>query len=141
MADAFRELPLPPSQLVVQPPNGRTLVNFATNFYTETEPFTRTIRLLGQQVDLRIRPSAFGWRFGDGERVTTSEPGSPYPRLKITHRYQDRGAVRPSVDTTYSADWRVGGGPWQPVSGTVTIPGAPVALDVVEASPTLVGYR
>jgi hypothetical protein len=45
------------------------------------------------------------------------------------------------VDTTYSADWRVNGGAWQPVNGTVTIPGAPVALDVVEASPTLVGYR
>ncbi|MCW2854108.1 MAG: hypothetical protein JWM84_3772 [Nocardioides sp.] len=141
MAAAFRELALPPSQLVVQPPDGRTLVNFATNFYTESEPFTRTITLLGQQVDLRIRPSAFGWRFGDGERLTSTSAGSPYPRLEITHSYQDRGGVRPAVDTTYSADWRVNGGAWQPVNGTVTIPGAPVALDVVEASPTLVGYR
>ena len=32
---AFAELPLPPSRLVIQPPNGRTLVNFDTNFYTE----------------------------------------------------------------------------------------------------------
>lgn len=141
VAAAFRELELPPSQLVVQPPNGRTLVNFATNFYTETEPFARTITLLGQQVDLRIRPSAFGWRFGDGERLSSTSAGSPYPRLEITHLYRDRGAVRPAVDTTYSADWRVNGGPWRPVNGTVTIPGAPVTLDVVEASPTLVGYR
>ncbi len=126
---------------MVQPPDGRTLVNFATNFYTENAPFTRTITLLGQRVDLRIRASGFGWRFGDGERLATSSPGSPYPRLEITHSYQDSGAVRAAVDTTYSADWRVDGGGWQPVAGTVTIAGAPVALDVVEASPTLVGYR
>jgi hypothetical protein len=141
VAAAFRELALPASELVVQPPNGRTLVNFETNFYTETEPFERTITLLGRQVDLRIRPSAFGWRFGDGAATTTTSAGSPYPRLEITHRYLDHGRVGPAVDTTYSAEWRVEDGPWRPVSGTVTIPGAPVALDVVEATPMLVGYR
>ncbi|MCD4532475.1 hypothetical protein LRP67_00015 [Nocardioides sp. cx-169] len=125
----------------MQPPNGRTLVNFKTNFYTETEPFTRTITLLGQQVDLRIRPSGFGWRFGDGESLSTRSGGSPYPRLEITHRYLAEGQVGPAVDTTYAADWRVNGGAWQPVPGTVTIPGAPVPLEVVEATPTLVGYR
>ena len=34
---------LPPSQLEVQPPNGRTLVNFDTNFFTDTRPFDRTV--------------------------------------------------------------------------------------------------
>ncbi|HEY0952439.1 MAG TPA: hypothetical protein VGD85_19750, partial [Nocardioides sp.] len=32
---ALRRVPLPASELVVQPPGGRTLVNFETNFYTE----------------------------------------------------------------------------------------------------------
>ena len=141
VAAAFRNLPLPPSELIVQPPDGRTLVNFKTNFYTETRPFTRTITLLGQQVDLRIRPTHYGWRFGDGEQLTTTRAGSPFPHLDITHRYLDQGHVGPAVDTTYAADWRVGGGPWQPVPGTVTIPGAAVDLEVVEATPTLVGYR
>lgn len=47
--------------------------------------------------------------------------------------------MAPSVDTTYAAEFRVGSGAWQPVPGTVTIPGAQVALEVVEATPTLVG--
>jgi len=136
---AFRRLPLPPSELVVQPPNGRTLVNFETNFYTENGPFTRAVTLLGRRVELRIWPSSYGWRFGDGATEQTTSAGSPYPDLEITHRYLRKGAVRPSVDTTYAAEFSVDGGPWREVSGTVTIPGGPEDLRVVEARPVLVG--
>ncbi len=139
VAAAFARIPLPPSQLIVQPPNGRTLVNFDTNFYTETEPFTRSVTLLGQQVELSIVPSSFAWRFGDGKSETTSSPGSAYPDLEITHNYLRRGRVTPSVDTTYTATYRVNGGGWQPVPGTVTIAGDEVPLRVVTARPQLVG--
>ncbi len=141
VAAALRRVDLPASELVVQPPNGRTLVNFATNFYTEARPFTRTITLLGQRVDLRITPASYGWRFGDGASVSTSTPGAAYPDLQVTHDYLSAGTVSPAVDTTYTADFRVNGGGWRPVPGTVTIPGASVPLEVVEATPTLVGYR
>jgi len=138
---ALRRVRLPPSLLAVQPPNGRTLVNFATNFYTERDEFTRTVRLLGQRVELRIRPAQFTWHFDDGQSTTTTTPGSPYPKLEVTHDYLEKGAVQPSVDTTYTADFRVNGGGWQPVPGSVTIPGESVAVEVVEASPILVGYQ
>lgn len=140
VAAALRRVPLPPSELIVQPPNGRTLVNFDTNFYTETAPLDRTIRLFGQQVDLRIWPSSYEWHFGDGATTATESAGSPYPDLEITHSYTAEGRVGPAVDTTYSAEFRVNGGAWRPVPGTVTIPGAAVALEVVEATPVLVGY-
>ena len=140
-AQALRQVDLPASVLEVQPPGGRTLVNFETNFYTGAESFERTVRLLGQRVDLRIRPASFEWRFGDGTTSRTSEPGAPYPDLQVTHSYLRRGAVAAAVDTTYEADFRVNGGPWAPVAGTVTIPGATVGLDVVTATPTLTGYR
>ena len=141
VAQAFSRMPLPASDLVVQPPNGRTLVNFDTNFYTESAPLTRTLQLLGQRVDLDIWPSQFTWTFGDGHNLATASPGSPYPDLEITHSYTTKGHVTPAVDTTYSARFRVNNGPWQPVNGTVTIPGPTLTLDVVEATPTLVGYR
>lgn len=141
IARAFRRIPLPASELVVQPPGGETLVNFATNFYTEAGPLERSVTLVGQRVDLRIRPSGFGWRFGDGGEARTSSPGAAYPELEVTHEYASAGPVAPSVDTTYSAEFRVNGGAWEPVLGTVTIPGDPVALRVRTASPTLVGYR
>ena len=139
VASAFRRIPLPEAKLVIQPPNGRTLVNFATNFYTEQGEFTRTVRLLGREVELRIWPASFEWRFGDGESRTTSEPGAAYPDLQVTHEYGRKGRVAPSLDTTYAAQFRVEGGPWRDVEGTVTIPGTPQALRVVEARPVLVG--
>lgn len=140
VARAFKRIPLPPSRLVVQPPGGETLVNFATNFYTEAAPFERSVTLVGQRVDLRIRPSGFGWSFGDGTATRTTTPGAAYPALDVTHEYTTAGRVGASVDTTYSAEFRVNGGAWEPVVGTVTMAGAPVALQVRTASPTLVGY-
>ena len=136
---AFRRIPLPASELVVQPPGGRTLVNFETNFYTERGELTRVVRLLGQRVELRIWPDSFTWRYGDGASERTSSAGSPYPDLEITHRYLSTGRVAASVDTTYAADFRVGAGAWRHVDGTVTIPGEAEGLRVVTARPVLVG--
>jgi hypothetical protein len=140
VAAAFRFLSVPPSMLVVQPPNGRTLVNFDTNFYTESLPVDRSVTLLDQRVDLHIVPSQFTWQFGDGGSLATAEPGAPYPDLEVTHRYVKKGKVAPSVDTTYAATYSVNGGPWLDVPGTVTIAGPPVDLQVLTATPTLVGY-
>jgi hypothetical protein len=136
---AFRRVPLPASELGVQPPGGRTLVNFETNFFTDDGGFTRVVRLLGQRVVLRIWPASFGWRFGDGEGRETVSAGSPYPDLEVTHRYLDRGRVAARVDTTYAAEFSVNGGPWREVGGTVTVPGDPEGLRVVTARPVLVG--
>lgn len=141
VARAFRNLPLPASALSVQPGDGRTLVNFETNFFTERGEFTRVVRLLGRRVELRIWPSRFVWCFGDGAELGSESAGSPYPDLAITHAYGRAGGVRPRVDTTYAARFRVDGGPWRDVAGTVTIPGASVPLRVVTASPVLVGYH
>lgn len=141
VATAFRRIDLPTSQLSVQPGNGRTLVNFRTNFFTRQGEFTRTVHLLGQRVDLKIWPSEFRWVFGDGASLASRSPGASYPDLVITHDYRRKGGVRPRVDTTYAARFSVNGGPWRDVAGTVTVAGEPVAVQVVEAGPVLVGYH
>jgi len=145
---AFKRVPLPAAGLVVQPPGGKTLVNFDTIFSTDARPFQRTVRLLGREVVLRIRPSSFSWHFGDdSEPLSTTEAGRRYRRglpmdSYITHQYTDANVtVHPRVDTTYSAEYSVDGQPFQPVIGTVTIDGAPVSLQVVEARPVLTGTR
>gem|GEM_PF-5235926 len=141
VASAFRRIPLPASDLGIQPPGGKTLVNFETNFFTtDGQPFARTLRLLGQRVELRIWAESWTWHYGDGESETTTSPGARFPDLEITHSYLAKQTYRPRVDTTYAAEWRVGNGPWQPVTGTATITGAPVGLRAIEARPTLVGY-
>lgn len=140
VATAFKRIPLPPSTFSIQPPGGETLVNFDTNFFTEERTLDRTVRLLGQRVDLRIWAHSYTWRFGDGQSITTRKPGAAYPRPQITHNYLEKGAYRPAMDTTWVAEYRVGGGAWQAVPGSVTIEGEPTNLRAIEARPTLVGY-
>lgn len=143
---AFRRVPLPEPQLSIQPPKGKTLVGLETIFSTKAEPFTRTLTLLGRQITLRIEPSSFLWHHGDGTSHTTDWAGKAWDRDEpeidgyLTHVYEHTGTVRPSVEVTWSAEFRVGGGAWRPVNGTVTRAGAPVPLQVVEGEPVLNAY-
>ena len=144
VAHAFQRLAWPASPLVVQPPQGETLVNFDTNFYTNnTAPTTQMVTLIGQPVTIEATPTQYTWHFAsgstDGDRITT-DPGAAYPDLRVTYRYLHVGGVRPSVDTTYSGRYRVGNGGWRQIPNTLTVAGAPVDLQVVSATPHLVGY-
>jgi len=47
--------------------------------------------------------------------------------------------VQPSVDVTYTARFRVNGGAWRDVPGTVTITGPATGLRVSEATAVLSG--
>lgn len=130
----------PQAQLEIQPPDGQTLINFDTNFFTDnTRPTTQTVTLLGQRVTIEATPTEYGWHFGDGGSQTTRSPGAAYPDLDVTHDYSESGRVAPSVDTTYSGRFRVNGGAWQQIPGSLTVTGDPVALRVRSASPHLVG--
>jgi hypothetical protein len=141
---AFHRLAWPASPIVVQPPKGRTLVNFDTNFFTtNTQPTTQTVTLIGQQVTIEATPTQYTWHFdsaaSEGD-LSTSDPGAAYPDLRITYDYTRVGHVRPSVDTTYAGRYRVGNGDWQTIPSTLTVPGRAVDLQVVSATPHLVGY-
>lgn len=143
---AFRRVPLPEPALSIQPPKGKTLVGLETIFSTKAEPFTRTLTLLGRQITLRIEPTSFLWHHGDGTSHTTDWAGKAWDRDEpeidgyLTHVYEHTGTVRPSVEVTWSAEFRVGGGAWRPVNGTVTRAAAPVPLQVVEGEPVLNAY-
>jgi hypothetical protein len=121
-------------------PEGKTLVNFDTIFYTEAQPFDATVTLLGQQVDIVAKATEYAWHHGDGSTTTTSTPGAPYPSKEITYRYADADTtVRQRVDVTYSARFRVNGGVWQDIDETVTITGPQGSLRVSEARGVLSG--
>jgi hypothetical protein len=140
---AFQRIPVPASRVEIQPPGGKTLVNLETIFSTEAAEFTRTIGLLGHRVDLEISPSRFEWVTGDGADFATDwagrawEKGVPMGEY-ITHNYDDADDVTTRVDTTWSARYRVDGGDWHDVGGTVTIEGEPFDLAVLSAAPHLV---
>jgi hypothetical protein len=137
--NALRRIGLPELTAQTQPAD-KTLVNFATIFYAEPESFARTIRLLGQQVDVEATPTQFTWHYGDGTSGTTTTPGAPYPSKEITYSFTDaHTTVSPSVDVTYGARFRVNGGAWQDIPETVTIAGPTTDLRISEATAVLSG--
>jgi hypothetical protein len=134
----LRRLPLPAGVVHVQPGNGRTLVNVPTNVYLEAEVVVLPTVVLGQPVRVRATPSGFRWTFGDGASLETTDPGAPYPDLRVTHTYLRAGAVAIGLATTYRGEYSVAGGPWLPVAGTAVVDTPPVAVTVVEARSELV---
>lgn len=145
----MEKLTWPKSELVIQPPDGVTLVNLPTNFYTEnTAPTRQSVDLLGQRVEIEASPTSYVWRFsraGDGDgregpqSRTTTSPGAPYPDLDVTYAYRYAPVtMSPSVDTVYTGRYRVNRGPWQEIPETLTVEGEPQTLQVKEAAAQLV---
>lgn len=136
---ALREIGLPALQAHTQPED-KTLVNLATIFYTEPQPFGRTVTLLGRQVRINATPTSYTWHYGDGSTMTTTTPGARYPAKDVTHEYRDAHVtVLTSVDVAYTATFRVGGGAQQTIPGSVTIPGPSRPLRISEATAVLSG--
>ena len=124
------------------PRAGRWSTSTRTSTRPTPTPTTQTVTLIGQPVTIEATPTQYRWHFGSGDDgdLTTTDPGAAYPDLRVTYRYLRVGTVQPSVDTTYAGRYRVGNGPWRTIPNTLTVPGAPVDLQVVSATPHLVGY-
>ena len=139
--EQMKALTWPEAALVIQPPNGRTLINLPTNFLTTTTaPTTQTITLFGHRVEIEATPIDYVWHFGDGATQDGADPGAAYPDLRITHAFRRAGeTVHPSVDVTYGGRFRVDGKAWIAIPDTLTVPGEPVDLQVLSATPHLVG--
>ncbi|NYD57543.1 hypothetical protein BKA08_001781 [Nocardioides marinisabuli] len=143
--EAFRRIPLPDAPLEIQPPGGETLVNFDTILHTQAEPFQETVQLLGRQITFDITPATFTWTLGNGETMTTTDPGQPWTPdtptdAYVSHRYTQAGPVTLQLTTTWTARWRLGTGPWRDVNGTVTMTSPAHDLQVRTAQPQLVSY-
>jgi hypothetical protein len=149
--ERMKELDWPTAELVIQPPDGRTLVNFRTNFYTSLteEPQIKTVRMFQIPVEIEATPVSYSWHWGDDtDPETTDWPGAPVPEnvssddldALITHEYVDAEVtVAPSVDVTYRGRYRIEGVGWIDIEQTLTLPGEAVDLEVIEARVHLVG--
>lgn len=139
VSQVFRELDWPGSELSVQPPGGKTLVNLETIFFTTNiKPTTKTVTLAGRNVTIEATPTSYSWDFGDGANETTASAGHPHPDHDVFHVYATTDLVGASVATTYTGRFRIGDAEWQNIPDTLTVAGEPVALEVLEAKPQLV---
>lgn len=118
-ADDFRRLPLPAPDLHVQPDSAWVLVHKETIVYTRTQPATLTTDLLGYPVTVEATPRRWEYDFGDGERLSTTDPGAPWPDFTTHHVYTALGARQITLTTEWSGRYQVAGSPvWRDVAGT-----------------------
>ena len=139
-AEEFRTLPLAPSVPSFQPANGRGLVNMELIVFTDPAEQVLQTTVLGTPVTVRATPSSFSWDFGDGSApLVTSDPGAPYPALRVFHIYEQPGSYQVQLTTTWTGLFQVDGqGPWFPVTGTAQTVSPAFAETVVEARSHLV---
>ena len=136
----FRRLPLAPSPLWVQPPDGWTLVGTPAIVHTDPGPQTLTTTLLGYPVTVRARPVRWSWDFGDGAPpLRTRHPGRAYPHTDLTHTYTTVATVRITLRTTWTGRYQLAGASsWAPIDGTATTTTTSGPLDVLELRSHLV---
>lgn len=125
-------------QIVVQPPDGTTLVNLPVYFelswpdagFEPAEIDTTT--LIGHEV--RIRPTLIGVTYltGDGRAIgPTTSLGGGYPDGDITHTYTTASQVSPSITVEYGGEVSIDGGTWRPIPSSATVEGPSVPLAVL----------
>jgi hypothetical protein len=91
----------------------------------------RTVTLLGQPVRIRPRILSYDWSFGDGDgaRITAG---------RAAHTYDRAGTVDVTVTLTWTADYAVGGGAFQPIGDTTTTTSPARAVPVRETEAVIV---
>ncbi len=63
-------------------PATTTLANFPSIFWSDTVAYEQPTNITVANVRLKLIPARYVWDFGDGETMTTTDPGKPYdPQL------------------------------------------------------------
>ncbi|MFL6180746.1 MAG: PKD domain-containing protein, partial [Actinomycetes bacterium] len=121
-------------------PKGGTLIGLPALF-DAGQPRTlgeRRFTLVGFDIELHGR-ATWTWAFGDGESLTTDDPGGAWPTTTVTHDYTHAGTYPVGVTAEWQAWFTVDGmGPWPVTGDPVVQEGGPLPLRVVEARAELV---
>jgi len=130
----FRELPIGPSVVTVQPDRGWVLVNKETIAYTDPASQVLGATVLGVPVTFQVTASSFTWDYGE-KVFTTTSPGHPYPHQDVSYPYTHLGTGRVTLTTTWQATYTVGDDPTvRPVPGTATTTSTSAPFEIREAT-------
>lgn len=117
----FARMPVAPLQANAGPADGWLPVNMANVLHADDEVQELDTELLGTPVAIRATPVRFHWDLGDGNTITTTKPGEPYPSEEITATYRGEGWYDVTLTTTFAGQFSVDGGPWQDIDGTIEV--------------------
>lgn len=124
----FAELPVVPMQANAGPEIGWIPVNMEVVLYVNGEDQVLETTILNSPVSVRAVPIEYEWDMGDGNTITTSKPGAPYPSMEVAGVYRYEGWYDVTLTTTFAGQFSVDGGEWQDIDGTITIESEPVEI-------------
>jgi hypothetical protein len=137
LATEFKRLMILKADVHAQP-NGNTLVNYDTGFYSTTRDVVLPeFPLLGMTIRVTAHPQSYDWDFGDGTTVVDAGPGAK-DALDVAHTYRRTGEVRVLLAVTWTGTFTVNGGPPRDVFGTAQTRSLPSPLRVKQARAELV---
>jgi hypothetical protein len=147
--DAFHLTPWATATVLTQPEGNTTLVNlpvyarisWSVQGYQPGEIDTLDpASMFGLTVQIRPKVDHYTYVWGDGTTTGPSRSdGGVWPTGDITHSYPSPGTYQARVDTTFTGDFRINGGPWTQIPDTVTITGPTTTITVHAAKAVLVG--
>lgn len=124
----FAELPVQPLAANAGPEEGWLPVNMVNVLHTNPEAQTLDTELLGVPVQVRAVPIEYHWDLGDGNTITTTKPGKPFPSEQVTATYSHEGWYDITLTTTFAGQFSVDGGEWRDIDGTIEIASDPVEI-------------
>lgn len=99
---------LPGSKIFYQP-KSEAVTGIPVYLWCDTSTlFQVATAILGVGVTVEMNPT-FLWDFGDGTKLSTTNPGGPYPDSSITHTYQRAGIYTITLTTSWAGSWATQG--------------------------------
>lgn len=124
----FESMKVEPLVASAGPEDGWLPVNMVNVLYAEAEPQTLETEVLSVPVSVRAAPVSYHWDLGDGNTISTTEAGEPFPSEKVSATYKYEGWYDVTLTTTFSGQFSVDGGPWQGIDGTIEVASDPIPI-------------
>ena len=137
----FRRLKIDPLTAHRQPEGAKALVNKPLIVYADAEHRAFRTSLFTYGIDVDAYPVEYTWDFGDGETLTTTSAGSPYPSFDVAHTYREATTATVILTTTWKGKYRVDEDPdgeWRAITGTATTTTPLDPFDVIEPRSRLI---
>lgn len=90
-----------PTANIEHQPSARAIVNVPVIYWCGLpELFTTQVMIVGEVIDVTMRPSFF-WSFGDGSFLMTTKPRAAFPHQNISHTYSHSGTFVVTMVATW----------------------------------------